>query len=164
MERQALISCLRHVLADFPQISLAYLFGSQVSGNTGPMSDVDLAVLHDAPANDLQLQAELAHVLCRELQTGQVDVVLLRHAPIELARHIIAQGSVVYQRNLVTRVEYEAYVMGRYGDYLPVLHSQRQQILQGGQGDRRTQRYRETFRRTERTLGAIKASAEQKPR
>ncbi len=149
MEKQDLISALCHILIEFRQISLAYLFGSQVTGDTGPISDIDIAVLLTYPGNDLQLQAELAHAVRRALRMERVDIVLLHQAPVELTYHIIAQGIVILQRDLATRVEYEAFVLGRYGDYLPILRAQRQQILQGDQDDRKTRRYREAFRRTE---------------
>jgi hypothetical protein len=58
-----------------------------------------------------------------------VDLVLLNQAPIELAYRVIAQGKWVYEESRAVRVEYEAYVLGRYGDYLPVLRKQREQIL-----------------------------------
>jgi len=44
------------VVADFPEISLVYLFGSQVTENIGPLSDIDLGVLVDHAAMDLDLQ------------------------------------------------------------------------------------------------------------
>jgi hypothetical protein len=50
------------------------------------------------------------------------DIVVLNAAPVELASAIIAQGKRLYERDVFTRVEFEADTMSRYGDYLPVLH------------------------------------------
>ena len=36
------------ILANLPGICLVYLFGSQVTGATGPMSDYDLAILDES--------------------------------------------------------------------------------------------------------------------
>jgi hypothetical protein len=71
-----------------------------------------VAELIDRALDERQIHARLTLELARALDTDRVDVVLLNHAPIELAYAVIAQGEVLYQRDLATRVEYEAYVMG----------------------------------------------------
>jgi predicted nucleotidyltransferase len=45
---QLLVEKLQDLLKEFPEISLVYLFGSQVTGETGPMSDYDLAIVEDS--------------------------------------------------------------------------------------------------------------------
>jgi uncharacterized protein len=95
--------------------------------------------------------------------TGSVDVVWLPKAPIELQYAIIAQGVCLYRRTLAEKVEYAAYVMGRYGDYLPVLRAQRTAILQEGRREKRIQWYRTALGRTERTLEQIRAAQAEKP-
>ena len=52
------------------------------------------------------------------LRTDRVDLVVLDFAPIELRYAVIATGSVVYQIERKTRVEFEALTLGLYGDYL----------------------------------------------
>jgi len=47
MTPPVLIEHLPGILKDFPGISLVYLFGSQVTGQVGPMSDFDLAIIHE---------------------------------------------------------------------------------------------------------------------
>jgi predicted nucleotidyltransferase len=142
---------------------LVYLFGSQVAGDTGPMSDYDFAVLADLSVDGRRLQATLAHELSLALGTAGVDVVLLNRAPIELAYAIITQGTVVFEKDVATRVEYEAGVLSRYADYLPVLRAQREDILEGGEHVHRVQRYRAALGRTLRSLGQIAASHGQDP-
>jgi uncharacterized protein len=83
----------------------------------------------------------------------RLDMLDLKQAPIELAYHVISSGRLLYQRSAFDRVEYESNVLSQYGDYLPVLRSQRDQILAGDQNDRRVQRYRTALERTRRTLG-----------
>jgi predicted nucleotidyltransferase len=155
VETRAVISDLAKCFPGTSQVCLAYLFGSRASGNIGPQSDYDFGVLldygSDIPAN----RDELMHVLVTFLDTERVDVIILNEAPIELAYAVIAQGVVLYQRDLATRVEYEATVMGLYGDYLPVLRQQRREILQGDDYAKRVQRYREALGRTQRTLSQI---------
>jgi uncharacterized protein len=156
MKANELSELLAQIFTSHPEIHLVYLFGSQVDGQTGPMSDYDLGVLLKDGSPNMEIHAELSHEFAKILQTDRIDVVLLDNVPIEFAYHIIAGGKLLYERDVETRVEYEANIMGRYFDYLPVLHAQRDQILQGDEYDRRVQRYREAFGRTERTLGQIK--------
>ncbi len=155
---------LREAVEACPDIQLAYLFGSRVTGDVGALSDYDVAVLLDCAADGPAVRSQLAYEIARRLDSDRVDVVLLNHAPIELAYAVIAGGHVLYQRDLATRVEYEADVLSRYGDYLPVLRAQRSALLGETGHDRRVRRYREALGRTERTLGEIKAAAGEAPR
>ena len=161
MDAHALKNELAVILPGLDGVSLVYLFGSQVEGRLGPMSDYDLAVLVDRTVDGRRIQARLAHELARALQTDRVDVVLLNRAPVELAYAIVAQGHLLHEQDVATRVEYEAKVMGRYGDLLPVLRAQRDDILRGEDHDARVRRYRAALGRTERTLGQTGAAARQ---
>ncbi len=143
------------------QVRLVYLFGSQVGGTTGPLSDVDLAVLLTDDAPLAKSRGELEHLFSTVLEGYRLDLIILNQAPIELAYAVIAEGKILYQRDLAERVEYEATVMSRYGDFLPFLRAQREDILKGAGYGRRIQRYREALGRTQRTLGSLSAAAQQ---
>jgi len=158
MVQEILKAAVCSALKNYPEVELVYLFGSQVSGNTGPQSDYDLGVLVNRAAHVNRFREQFAHEVGDALETDRIDIVLLNEAPIELAYSIIAQGIVLYQHDLATRVEYEAQIMSRYGDYLPVLRAQRNEILHGDEYGARVQRYREALGRTERALGKITAS------
>lgn len=151
-------SRIRRLLAKFPEVKVVYLFGSHVEGPTGPLSDYDFGVLVEDAQDIPMLRARLAHELGHILGTDRIDVVILNQAPIELAYAVIAQGRPTYQRDEATRVEYEARVMSCYGDYLPVLRVQGDEIRRGGEHAARVQRYREALRRTERKIGQIRAA------
>ena len=142
-------------------VLLVYLFGSQASGRAGPGSDYDLGVLLDRREDSPAGRARLTHELVVILGTSAVDVVFLNQAPPELAFAVI-QGQLIYERDLAARVEYEAYAMGRYYDYLPYLRAQRTEILKGGDHAARVQRYREALGRTEKTLAEIRAAQDGK--
>ena len=143
------------------QVRLVYLFGSQVGGEIGPLSDIDLGVLLARDAPVARIRAQLTHLFSVALGGNPVDLIILNQAPIELAYAVIAQGKILYQHDRAERVEYEADVMSRYGDYLPFLRAQRQDILEGGGNARRVQRYREALGRTQRALGASGAPVRQ---
>ncbi len=106
-------------------IDLVYLFGSRARGDSGghigPMSDYDFAVLLQHGTESFDLQMQLQHEVCKALETDKVDLVLPNRVPIELAWHVIARGKLLFARSKYVQVEYEANVMSRYGDYLPVL-------------------------------------------
>ncbi|MGQ9483235.1 type VII toxin-antitoxin system MntA family adenylyltransferase antitoxin [Chloroflexus sp.] len=146
------------MMTTHPNVCLVYLFGSQVSGTTGPLSDVDLAVLLTHGTSMLQAMAKLELRFAVLLDGRRANLIVLNQAPIELAYAVIAQGTIIYQRSLAERVEYEAEVMSRYGDYLPFLRAQQQDILQGTGNERRVQRYRAALERTLRTIGTSDAT------
>lgn len=54
----------------------------------------------------------------------------------------------IHRRSIAKRVEYEAEVMSRYGDYPPFLQAQRKEIVKGTGNERRVQQYRESPGRT----------------
>jgi len=159
-QKRKLRKALIEIRNDLPEIKLVYLFGSQVEDRVGPMSDFDLGVLIERAQFGPQVRSRLSIELAQIIKDGKIDVVLLNRVPIELAYAVIADGEILYQQDDATRVEYEARVMGLYFDYLPVLRSQRRDILKGGEYGSRIQRYREAFRRTERTLSQIRTSQE----
>ena len=155
-----MVSQIKLVASDFAQLQLVYLFGSQVSGNTGPLSDFDLGILLNQTNEEETIRVEIAHRLAKGFGTNRVDVILMNHVPVTLAFNIIAQGECIYQIDAGTRVEYEAQVLSKHGDYLPVLIEQRDDILRGDKDGQRVQRYREALRRTERTLSQIRSAQE----
>jgi predicted nucleotidyltransferase len=158
MDSQILFDELVAKIPEISGISLAYLFGSQLGGNVGPMSDYDLAVFVENYTDTERVVAELSHAAVVILKTDRIDVVPLNHAPVELAYAVIAQGECIFQKDNATRVEYEAKILSMYGDYLPVLRAQREDILRGDDYGSRVQRYREALERTERTLKQIKSA------
>jgi predicted nucleotidyltransferase len=155
MNTQLLKDKLPDLLSNLKEVSLVYLFGSRAEGRLGPMSDYDLGVLIDRTAHEGQVHARLTHKLSCALGADRIDVLLLNRAPIGLAYAIIAQGEVLYQRDVAVRVEYEAQVMNLYGDYLPVLRAQRDDILRREDDGSRIHRYRAALGRTDERLARL---------
>lgn len=162
MELYDLKEKLYSLAQSYPTILLAYLFGSRVRGKIGPLSDFDFAILLERGSQNHVLQAQLHHDLNVLVATYRVDVVWLPWAPIELQHAILAEGICFFKKDLAVKVEYEAYVMGRYGDYLPVLRAQKAAIMQEGRREKRIQWYRAALNRTERTLEQIRAAQAEK--
>ncbi|MBA3061736.1 MAG: nucleotidyltransferase domain-containing protein [Atribacteria sp.] len=152
---------IKKIFSDENNILLAYIFGSQLKGKTGPLSDYDFAVfLSQKPS--FQFKYKLKNKLLSILDSKQVDLVILNDAPIELKYKVIATGKVIFQKNSATKVEFEADTLSKYFDYLPVLRAQKKDILKvkskGEKYGDRIQRYRTTLRKTEEMLNKIRAT------
>jgi len=139
-------------------VLVAYLFGSRVEGRAAPQSDYDIAVLARAklaPARRFELASELG----RLLNARPVDLIVLNDAPVELSYAVVAAGRCVYAREVAARVEFEATVLSRYGDMLPLLREQRRELIQGGSYESGVRRNRAALGQTERVLAEIRAAA-----
>ncbi len=115
-------------------VIFAYLFGSQVSGKVGPLSDIDIAVYFDervSPSrrfdNKLKLMAQLSLLLKKE----DIDVVILNEAYPLLEQRIIKNGEIIYSTNEKKRLDYEVKAIMRYLDFKPYLEKHTKEILYG---------------------------------
>jgi predicted nucleotidyltransferase len=120
----SIMSCLEsdsgELFANESALVIAYLFGSQARGDTGPLSDVDVAVLvkdEISPQETLALRLRLMEAIGRALGLERVDVVVLNEAPYLLQHRVIRDGKVLYSRDELARVQYEFRVLRDYLDY-----------------------------------------------
>jgi len=129
---------IKQIFASEKQVNilLAYIFGSQLQGQTGPLSDYDFAVLllHKSSS---QYKYKLKHSLVKVLKSEKVDLIILNDAPIELKYHVITLGKIIFQKNMIIKTEFEADTLSRYFDYLPTLRAQKKDLLRfKPQGDK----------------------------
>jgi predicted nucleotidyltransferase len=104
-------------------VSLAYLFGSQVTGQTHAESDVDVAVLLDAALTaETCFAARLALIgaLSQLFGTDDVDVVVLNEAAPLLAYTVLRHGVLLYCANEDARVEFQVHTLRLYEDTVPL--------------------------------------------
>lgn len=87
----------------------AYLHGSRAAGNPRPDSDIDIAAYFEGQP------PEVFEVL---LPVG-VDLVVLNHAPLELAGRVALSGKLLLERDADARVAWEATARKIYLDELP---------------------------------------------
>jgi predicted nucleotidyltransferase len=151
---------IKKIFSQENNILLAYIFGSQLKGKIGPLSDYDFAIfLSQKPS--FQFKYGFKNKLVNFLDTLQVDLIILNDALVELKYKIIATGKIIYQKNSTIRTEFEADTLSRYFDYLPVLRAQKKDILKvkskGEKYGDRIQRYRAALRKTEEMLDKIRA-------
>lgn len=121
-----IVTCLRRALPKLcgdHGVSLAYLYGSSLTGLSHPWSDVDLALVVD-PDLSLQEQLKLIMRLDAELTDAcginNADIRVVNAAPIVLKGKVVTEGMLIYARNEETRVDFETSTRLRYFDYLPV--------------------------------------------
>jgi predicted nucleotidyltransferase len=129
------------------KVVLAYLFGSQATGQAGPLSDVDIAVLLKSDvARDqwLEIQLDLASELATLFQRDDVDVVILNQATPLLADRVVRFGQRLYEPDPLIRVRFEVETFHRYVDTAPLRRAQRQRMLEWVQ-ERRAVQHTNTF-------------------
>lgn len=97
------------------------LFGSQATGEAGDLSDVDLGVWLDPDADrSLDLRLRLTTAASRALETDEIDLVILNHAPPLLRHRVISSQRVLLDRDPRARVRLEAQALVEYLDTKPL--------------------------------------------
>lgn len=121
--------CIRDLVAGVastdPRILAVYLFGSRAKGEAHPGSDIDLAVLFDAP-QDLRELIRLESRFEEALGT-RVDLVDAGKASAFLALDAI-RGERLYGSDSRRCDEFDLYVLRRAGDLAP-FEKERRRIL-----------------------------------
>ena len=172
--KEELEDILSELLTGFPYepVNLVYLFGSHAESlknetpdgsKIGPLSDYDFGVVLSKKDNEINefnydKRFKLQSRLSKEL-SSKVDLVILNEAPIELQYNAISFGIRLYEKTIQNRVEYEARVLGLYGDYLPVLRRHKEELIHGGRNNEtRVQRYRKALAEAERVFEQARTS------
>jgi uncharacterized protein len=99
------VAVLRNAGARF-----AYLHGSRAGGQHHPDSDIDIAAYFGGgqPPNAFDI-----------LMPPGVDLLVLDHAPLELAGRVAVAGKLLFDADPVSRVRWEATTRKIYFDELP---------------------------------------------
>jgi predicted nucleotidyltransferase len=136
---------------------LVYFWGSRATGQAAAGSDYDFAILFSVEAGFGKVCA-LEHRLAEFLDTDQIDLIALNHAPVELQYNVVATGKLIYGKSTATRVEFEAETLSLYFDLLPLLRRHRQELLQESNYETGIRRYRATLGKTQELLDQIRTS------
>lgn len=91
----------KKIFSKYPQVKLAYLFGSQANGTAGPMSDYDFAVYLDEKdsAKRFDIRLNLMSQLSLLLKTDGVDVVVINDTESpDLKYDIIKEGKLILEK------------------------------------------------------------------
>jgi len=113
------INNLKSFFQSNSQIKLVYLFGSQVSQKTGPLSDYDFAFYIDEKDKKklFDLKLNLISKLSQLLKSDKIDVVILNmvESP-ELKYNIIKDGKLIFEREPY-RILIEPQILNSYFDF-----------------------------------------------
>ncbi len=164
METRRIIDQVVAVITNsYPEVVLAYLFGSQARGIANRLSDVDIAVLvreNRTAEQCLNTQICLMQDLTAALERNDVDVVILNRAKLPLRHQVLRYGQLIYCIDDQARYRF-TYETNR--DYLDMAHLykvQREYLyrrIREGEYGRRREDYRAAF---EKVRGMFEQAAE----
>jgi len=96
-----------------------YLHGSRATGNHKADSDIDIAAFFEDEAT------QSFNIL---LPSG-VDLLVLNHAPLELAGRVAATAKLLFEKDAVARVRWESTTRKIYFDELPRIRRAHDEFL-----------------------------------
>lgn len=114
------INNLVKIFEGFPEVKLAYFFGSKANGTDGPLSDYDFAVYlsEKDKRKRFELKLNLMGKLSLALRTDAVDVVILNDTESpELKYSIVHDGKLIYEVEPY-RVLIEPKILNEYFDFI----------------------------------------------
>lgn len=112
-------TALRKIFSKFPQIKLAYLFGSHATGNYGPMSDYDFAFYLEEkdPVRRFNIQLDLYYLLNQKIKNDKIDIVILNDSELpDLKFDIINEGKLLYAKEPY-KIIVEPQIINEYIDF-----------------------------------------------
>ena len=108
---------------DRPEVVAAYLIGSQARGTAGPLSDIDVAILHVrglTPRERLDLRLALMASAGKALGTEEIDIVPLNDAPPLLRHRALRDGILLLDHNPKERIAFQVKTLNDYVDTEPL--------------------------------------------
>ena len=112
-----LVTCGTHLVA-------AYLFGSVARSESGPLSDLDVALLFDGPSLDadarLAAAARCQTILATE-SSLPVQVSVLNEASPSFVHRVLRDGVILVGADDPRRVSFEARALAEYLDFQPLM-------------------------------------------
>lgn len=101
-------------------VVLAYLFGSAAKGQTGPLSDIDIAVLFSEKVKEedyFDKKLHLAGEIGSLFKTNRVDVINLKTVRSPLLKHnAVFEGQAIFVKDKELQFEIETKIMKEYED------------------------------------------------
>ena len=102
------------------KVVLAYFFGSHQNGQSGPLSDYDLAIyLQEKDKNQrYRIKFQLEGKLSKALKTDKIDLVVMNDTDNpELSFNILKNGELIYQQEPY-KIIVEPKILNRYFDFI----------------------------------------------
>ncbi|MGQ9722880.1 MAG: type VII toxin-antitoxin system MntA family adenylyltransferase antitoxin [Candidatus Jordarchaeum sp.] len=122
-EREETIRGIGEVLSGFDEVAFGYVFGSFLGDRD--FRDVDVAIYVNDAYNSYDLMKysmRVARTLERKVKPRrEFDVKDLNTAPITFQYEVIRSGKLVFSRDNIKRVRFEAEVLSTFLDYKETL-------------------------------------------
>ena len=122
------------ILADYPHIAAAWLFGSVACGTAIAGSDVDIGILlknRQGHVSDHYLWlGDLANRL-EQFYHRNVDLVILGPQGAVFCHRILREGTLIYDAAPERRIDFESTTYSRYFDFRPTWQIATRVITQG---------------------------------
>jgi predicted nucleotidyltransferase len=115
---KAKINKTQAILNELP-IKAAYLYGSEVNGKTGALSDIDIAVLLKEEFDEnkyLNLRLKLINKISDVVKPKEADVIILNESPPLLKYSAVIKGKRIYTLNKLETIKFEERVLKEYED------------------------------------------------
>lgn len=115
-KHDATVNLLHTYFSARDDVLLVLLFGSFGTDKEHAQSDIDIAVLlkTDIPLmEELKMAADLSLLLDRD----DVDVVILRNAPVNIAHRALSTGRVVFERDRLLTADFVEATINHYRDF-----------------------------------------------
>lgn len=129
------IEKIKFILKDYPYIAAAYLFGSHVSGKSGSMSDVDIAILlkDNAPKGRELIHEEdyLSYRIAQVLGVRELDLVDLNSQGLIFQHNVLKISMLIYDADTDFRVKFVTRVLSHYCDFEPTLRFMDEYYFEG---------------------------------
>ena len=110
---------VRQLLAGYPDVVAAYLYGSAARGE--PARDVDIGVVFRRGSRDFLLCREIASRLAPFApHRTEIDVRPLVGATPRFRIQVLRDGRLLYEANPGARIEFETQAMSEWLDFRPV--------------------------------------------
>lgn len=117
-----------------PEIVAVYLYGSQISGNIHPESDIDIALLTDHSIQQSSFaEFEIKYTTQLEQRLHQNDCVDIKILSLERSylylHEVLSHHQLIVDKNPFTRIDFEVEATKRYLDFKPVIDQYHQFMM-----------------------------------
>ncbi len=125
---------LKSIFKDYPYIASAYLFGSQASDKTGPMSDVDIAVLLKEPypkGRELMHKMDCLAFKIEMVLKKEVDIVEMNRQGLIFVHNVLRTGKLIYDADPAFRISFVAIAISNFCDFEPTIRFMNKYYFEG---------------------------------
>ncbi len=113
---------IEDVLADYPDVAAAWIFGSLSRGSATPDSDIDIGILlrerRDTAREHYMWLSDLANRVEQRYDRA-VDIVVLGSQGAVFCHRVLREGRLIYEADPERRIDFESTVYSRYFDFRP---------------------------------------------